>query len=560
MNDDSLTTASPETYRDDQAGDQGEASFYGPAVSSGTAMASAAAMLATAAVTFVLYKPAFHAACVCTLGVALFVFSLRRSLRRDMGLRAILMSFFMPSLAWMLPSPWLVYLVMLAWVPVFSGRLERVAGIYLFSLMLLPGLDQPIELGGLKLFDFGIHDALALGAAAAIFKDARKSRVASGDDARVGLLLLVLVFAMARDSTFTHFMRTTTNVILDFGLPYYILSRGLAGVEAMRSAMRWLAASGAGLAGVLAYEVWHWWPMYNELYWRQSVPMVLIVKTRGAMLRAGGPFNEPTSIALVMAMCLFALWLLRQDFRTKALHMLLCVVTFVGLSAPQSRNAWIGLGLAILLADVFTGRWVALVRKIVPAAAAIGLIVVVASTSPEWSESLGLSGQGSDTADYRRALLERGTEEFWKSPVLGYPARELEQRLNDMRQGEGIIDYVNTYLWFGLFAGIGGVVVFVANMFGPLVQLWRRRSVLDSIDALAPGAFVFGCMAMLATTLFFTSFGGRIAFLTFGYIGIAAALRTACRPAWSQAEAHEDRETAIAWRPPIAGGRAALQP
>lgn len=536
-----------DAYPDDSAEDHTESGEYALPASSNAVTLSAVVILAAAAVTFVLFKPAFYAACVSTIGVGLFVFALRKPLRRDMGRPAILMSFLMPSLAWMLPNVWLVYLVMLVWVPLFAGRIERVAGIYLFSLLLLPGLDQPIELGGLKLFDFGIHDALALGAAFAILKDSRKCRVATGDDVRVGLLLMVLVFAMARNSTLTHFMRMITNVVLDFGLPYYILSRGLAGVDAMRSAMRWLAASGAGLAGVLTFEVWNWWPMYNELYWRQNVPMLLVVKTRGAMLRAGGPFNEPTSIALVMAMCLFALWLLRSDFRTKALHTLLCVVTFIGLSAPQSRNAWIGLGLAILLADIFTGRWTALVRKVVPAAGAIALIMAIASLSPDWSESLGMSGQGSDTADYRRALLERGSEEFWKRPITGYAARELELRLDDMRQGEGIIDYVNTYLWFGLFAGVGGAAIFVANMFSPLAQLWRRRSMLADIGATAPAAFVFGCMAMLATTLFFTSFGGRIAFLTFGYIGIAAAIRTACRSAWSEDAAGD----AIAWRPPI---------
>ncbi|HUD30544.1 MAG TPA: O-antigen ligase domain-containing protein, partial [Novosphingobium sp.] len=300
MNDNIVNDHGPDAYA---AGDRG---------SGGSAPLVALAMIVAAGVTFVVYKPAFYAAGMTTLGVALFAWSLRAPIRHDMARRAIVMAFFMPVVAWLLPNVWMIYFAMLLWVPLFSGQLERIAGVYLFSLLLLPGLDTTFEPGGLKLFDFGIHDALALGATVAILRDPRRSRVSTADDLRVSLLLLVLVVALARETSFTHFLRTTINVGLDYGLPYFILSRGLAGVETMRAAMRWLACAGVGLGSVLVFEAWRQWPIYNELYWRHEVPMLLFVKTRGAMLRAGGPFNEPTSMALVMAMCVFALWLVRD--------------------------------------------------------------------------------------------------------------------------------------------------------------------------------------------------------------------------------------------------------
>ncbi|WP_337192503.1 O-antigen ligase family protein [Novosphingobium silvae] len=514
-------------------------------------LALGVAIAATAC--FFLYKPAFYAGCISMLGVLLFVWALRAPLRRDMATRAVAMAFFMPVTAWMLPNIWLVYLVMLAWVPLFAGRLERVAGIYLFSLLLLPGLDMTFEFGGTRLFDFGVHDALAIGSALLVLRDPRRCRISGADDRRVSLLLVVLVFGLARETSFTHFMRTAINVALDYGLPYFILSRSLPVVEAMRSALRWLACAGAAIAPVLVFEVSQTWPIYNELYWRHNVPMLLIVKMRGAMLRAGGPFNEPTSMALVLAMCAFALWLLRDDFRTRARHALLFAVTFAGLSSPQSRNAWVGLGLAIALADIFVDRWSALLHKLVPTAAAITMVVFVASSSPDWSESLGLSGQGSDTAEYRRNLLQRGSEEFWKSPIIGYSSAQLESRLNDMRQGEGIIDYVNSYLWFGLVAGLPGLLVFVANLFSPLAMLWSRRWTLVEIDAYAPAAFVFGCVAMLGMTLVFTSFGLRPSLLAFGFFGFAAALRAACRTYWHEEEEKAEEHAQPVW-PQLAAG------
>ncbi|MEE4453631.1 O-antigen ligase family protein [Novosphingobium resinovorum] len=483
------------------------------------------AMVVAAAFAFVLAKPGFHAACVSTLGVILFVSSLRLPLRQEMALRAVLMTFLMPVVAWLLPSVWLLYAVMALWVPVFAGRMERIAGVYLFSLLLLPALEMPVELGGLKLFDLGVHDALALGATFAVLSHPARARIAPADDIRVGCLLLALVFISARDTSFTHALRSTINVTIDYGLPYYILSRTLKDGETMRAAMRWLACAASGLAILLAYEAWRNWPIYNELYWHLQVPMVLIVKTRGALLRAGGPFNEPTSIALVMALCLVALWLLRDDFRSRRRHGLLCLAVFVGVSAPQSRNAWIALALAVLLGDVFLGRWRALVRKFAPTAMVLGIVLAAASVSPSFSESLGLSGQGSDTADYRRDLLHRGSEEFWGSPLVGFSGAQLEVRLEDMRQGEGIIDYVNTYLWFGLFGGAAGLWIFVWNLFAPLSRLWRGRRLAFASGGAAPAAFVFGCLATLSLALFFASFGNRPSVLMFGFFGFAAAIR-----------------------------------
>ncbi|WP_245892525.1 O-antigen ligase family protein [Novosphingobium guangzhouense] len=509
-------------------------------------------MLGTAAALFVTAKPAFYGACASTAAVLCFVRCMQPSLRQDMAVRALLITFFMPAVAWLLPNVWMLYFVMLMWVPVFSSRPEQIVGIYLHSLLLLPNLDQSVELAGTKLFDIGVHDMLALGAVAAIMmvsgtrgaingaRTGRAPRIARGDDWRVGLLLMVMIFASARETSVTHVLRTTINIGFDFAMPYYILSRGLRDVASMRSAMRWFACSGIALSGVLVFEMWQNWPIYNELYWHYDVPKLLAVKVRGVFMRPGGPFNEPTSIALVMALCLLALWLIRDDFRTRMQHRLLCLGMFLGVSAPQSRNAWVALALAVLLADMFLGRWSALVRKVAPTVTALTMILAAASIYPSFSDSLGLSGQASETADYRRALFDRGIEELVDSPIIGFSRTALEIRLEDMRQGEGIIDYVNTYLWFALVSGVIGLVVFVWNLVVPLMYLWRRRRAEVAAATAVPAAFVFSSLAALSATLFFTFFATRMAYLTVGFMGFAAAIRAIGR-AWARTPAGQAR-------------------
>jgi O-antigen ligase len=139
---------------------------------------------------------------------------------------------------------------------------------------------------------------------------------------------------------------------------------------------------------------------------------------------------------------------------------------------------------------------------------------------------LGLSdGGASDTTTYRRELFEKGRQVFRLSPLVGHSIPRLNVLMAELRQGEGIIDFVNTYLWIALIGGSVGLAIFIGNFADPLVSLWRRRPVLRSYEpGQAPAAFVFGCLVMLCEMLFFTSFGGRPAFLTFGLFGLGAAI------------------------------------
>lgn len=499
----------------------------------GLSAAGTACLLALLGAAYYSIHSALYVACASSSGVALFLLCLRREHRQDMALRSLFCVVAMPFLAWSLPAVRLLHLAMCFWVPLFAGRRERIVPFYLFSLLLLPALDSPMQLGALKLFDFGVQDALAVGAAVAIRLNpvSRLRRPAS--DLWVAALLLMLGFALSRETSATNFLRTTVNLVLDLGLPYYILSRGIADVDGQRSALRWLACGGVALTAVLVLETWRSWPIYNELYGHYNVPMTLLVKARGGLMRAGGPFVEPTSIALVLAMCFTALSVLRHDFRSPLRHAAMLAIVFVGVSAPQSRGAWIGLGLATVAMAVYRSRWKSLLIQGGVIGLALGIVFVTARISPVFAEALGLSdGGANETTTYRRDLFEKGREVFWTSPLVGHSMPRLNVLLAELTQGEGIIDFVNTYLWIGLIGGAMGLAIFIGNFVDPLAGLWRRRRALRRTPGEGPAAFVFGCLAMLGEMLFFTSFGGRPAFLTLGLFGFGAAIlaRQGARP------------------------------
>lgn len=491
-------------------------------------LAFAGVILCGAAIVpaYLFIKPALHIAVMTAAALSLYLYCLQPAVARAVAPGAIAAGLGMPLLAWSLPNIWLLYAAMIALVPLLARRLRMVAPLYLFSVLLLPGLDGPVSIGGLKLLDFGMHDALATGAAVAVALSAERRPITRPelDLPAIGVILL-LAAALARDTTLTNNMRMLANVVMDFAVPYYIVSRSIRTIEDLQACMVWLGCAGAILSAVLIWEVIKAWPIYNELYGHYGVPTLLLVKARGGLLRAGGPFVEPTSIAMMMVTCVLALWLSRRFFRTRLHHGLLLALLLVGVAAPQSRGAWVGLFLGVAVADAYRGRVTQMAAKLLPLAAAGALLFVVAQGSSGLSEAVGLTGGSAESGEYRRQLFDRGMEEFRRSPVWGYSLKDLSVRLADLRQGEGIIDFVNTYLWIMLISGGIGLGVFVGAFLFLLTRLWRARGVRrGAVGHRDVATFAVAALVVPMEMLFFTSFGGRSACFIFVAFAFSAVL------------------------------------
>lgn len=470
-----------------------------------------------------------YAACVGAFAAALFALSLRREYRQDMATRAILAAFLTPVLAWTLPHILLLFLAMCFWVPVMAGRRDRIPGVYLFSLMLLPGLDVPIAIGSLKLFDFGVQDGLVLGSAIAVAcNPVRHSGRFTADKWAVALMMLFTV-ALSRETSATNLLRTASNVVLDLGLPYFVLSRGIASPDELRATIRWFACGGLVLAALMIFEAARSWSLYNELYPHYGLPIMFYMKARGGILRAAGPFMESTSAALVLAVCLAGLWLLRDDFRSRLRHYALAAVMFVGLSVPQSRGAWMGVLVGLVLIDLYRRDYLVLVRRGMAVAGLAALVLGGAAVSSGFASAAGLSAGPGDTVEYRKLLFQRGMEQIMQRPLTGYSTFQLNVVMADLRQGEGIIDFVNSFIWVALVSGVGGLALFVANYAVPMAQAWSLRGRCRGDDwggaeGRDAGAFLFASLAMLMVMFAFTSFGMRPASVTFAMFGFGCAL------------------------------------
>jgi O-antigen ligase len=79
----------------------------------------------------------------------------------------------------------------------------------------------------------------------------------------------------------------------------------------------------------------------------------------------------------------------------------------------------------------------------------------------------------SENVEYRQRLLEISLSLIAGSPWLGVPG--YMNYMEELRQGQGIIDIVNSYVQIALNTGLIGVACFVGTFAATLVGLFRLR-------------------------------------------------------------------------------------
>ena len=171
----------------------------------------------------------------------------------------------------------------------------------------------------------------------------------------------------------------------------------------------------------------------------------------------------------------------------------------------------------------------------------VGVLAVAASSGGTVGQLLGKGGHAEATAQYRQNLLARGMEEAERHLVTGQTLSQLSVSMNDLRQGEHIIDFVNTHLYALLVGGLGGFTLWLFAWAIPLVLGWGRRRFTGKLAA-TPVAFHFAALGMTFLYLAFTSPIDRIISLVaigMGLMSVCVRLSAtpAARPRRSASEA-----------------------
>jgi hypothetical protein len=230
---------------------------------------------------------------------------------------------------------------------------------------------------------------------------------------------------------------------------------------------------------------------------------------RGGALRSVVSTGHSLALGYLLALG-FGLWLSFRGYIDSKLYRIAIPLTLcLGLLFAYSRGPWVGAFL-IYLTFAFVGPrgYSTLMKALVLSAASVAILL----TSPLGDRVLkvlpftGGTSQSTYNIVYREVLAERSLELVEEHPLLG--DQNAYSELSDLRQGEGIIDFVDTYAQVAVFYGLAGLLCFCGFMLVALLKVYCAEKALQQKDpdlaligrSLAAG--IVGTLFMLSTCSF----------------------------------------------------------
>lgn len=416
--------------------------------------------------------------------------------------RRRLVWFVLTAVSFVSPNFWLYTLVavpMLVWA--YRHDSNPIA-LYLLMLHVIPpvGVIIPI-LGNNGLFPLDNYRMLALCVLlpAAIRYRKNQEKAAAG---RLGAMdVLLLAFGALQVALYTppdlphHFVipDSPTNVLrravlffLDIYLLYFTVSRTCQSRRKMVDAAASFCLACGVMAAISMFEHMRDWLLYVNIAsgWTND-PHAGFYLMRGGSVRAQASAGHSIALGYLLAVA-FGFWLyLRSHVQSRTHRIGTTVLLWGGLLGTFSRGGWLGAATVYFTFNAVGPRAVSRLVKGTTLAVALAGLVAVSPIGDPILEMLPQAGKPADM--YRHRLAERGWELVLAHPFFGdqFPWPEMD----DLRQGEGIIDIVNTYLGVGLNYGLIGLFLFLSFILLGMARAYARARELSHSD---PDLALFG--------------------------------------------------------------------
>jgi O-antigen ligase len=309
----------------------------------------------------------------------------------------------------------------------------------------------------------------------------------AGPDLALAAYLLVDATLNLREGTLSDALRHAFYLFTDAFLPYFVISRSLKDLQAFRDALVSLVLAIMILAPLALFETVKHWHLYAAL------THVLHLEGGGIMgylerdniLRAFVTAGQPIALGYLMVVGIGFYLFLQHFIENKLIRRSGMALLVAGLISPLSRGPWLG-AVALLVVFIATGNYAK--RRLISLAFVALLAFPVVSALPGGQKIINLLPFIGTTEhvniDYRRDLLANSMIVIERNPWFGSVDYLKAPEMQIMRQGEGIIDVVNTYIGIALETGFVGLGLFIAFFALTLLGIYRAlRSLADRDSA-----------------------------------------------------------------------------
>ncbi|HEX6708118.1 MAG TPA: hypothetical protein VF169_25510 [Albitalea sp.] len=474
-------------------------------------------------------------ALVVVMGIALAVFILARPLclrfmtpedyarRRNVWIALTITAFASPSF-------WLYSIIAMALLAWAAQRDSNPCALYITMLHVIPPIGLYIPVVGInQLFQLNNYRMLSLVVLVPFAIQLLRTPQARGprlrmlaDASLIGYAVLQLVLLMPYES-FTNTMRRSFLLTLDVLVVYYVFSRFCVTRRALTDVMAALCLTGAIFASVAAFETVKGWLLYEGLGFVWGRPIDYAYLMRGDSLRAQASLNHSLPLGYTLAIAFgFALYL-SQYLRSRPLALVVGCWMWVGMVAAFGRAPWI---VAVAVYFAYMALQPSGFVRLVKAgflATALATVVVISPIGDRVIDTLPFIGTANaESVEYRRRLAEVSWRLIQQNPVLGNPF--VLTQMEELRQGQGIIDLVNSYASVALLYGLGGLFLFAGTFVSSAwaaLRMARRWTDFDP-DTASLGACLVACMFGTLLMMATGSFGNGLAWTAWILAGLCA--------------------------------------
>lgn len=344
----------------------------------------------------------------------------------------------------------------------------------------------------------------------------------------VGYALLKIIQTFSGSSV-TYLVRQVVESVLDTLIPYYVITRGFGKTSEFPRLAAWFALGATYIACVGALEFALQKNIYAELQGMFGQQWQLTLRfLRGDYLRVQATTSQPILLGMLLVFGGAMVWLRWPDRHRRVAIWLTLLVFSAALLATFARGPLLG-------AMLFAVCWWLLNHLSVRQFRMLALGAVFSLVGLRWfgldsvlisslSQLLGGGAHGERTADYRQDLLDTGLALIAQSPWWGVP--DYAAHMQNLKQGEGIIDMVNTYIAVTLDMGLVGLALYL----GPILVVAHQLMNHLQQPALRadPQARIFltSCVALICAFLaiiFTTSIYGIASYLMLLLVALPAA-------------------------------------
>lgn len=320
----------------------------------------------------------------------------------------------------------------------------------------------------------------------------------------LSFLVLQVVLQFPYESI-TAAMRRAFVLNLDVFVVFYAFSRVADRSKLSEIASTFsLACAVMALIGILEWaKGWH---LFTGLSLMWGDPNVFAYIFRAGGLRAQASVGHSIGLGYVLAIALGFFLYLRSRSERKWLDWISVGTFLFGLYATGSRACWI---MAILTALFFVMARPGAARQLAGAAGVGAFVLAVMYFTPLKEvviDRLPIIGNtDQDTVDYRQQLYDTSMPLIWQNPLFGDPF--VTRHMEALRQGQGIIDIVNGYLFSALFYGLVGLSL---QMGALIMALWQAAAAFCRVRASDVDAGTLGAalLAVFGASLFFIATAG----------------------------------------------------